>query len=97
MRNSMVSRGSNGLQRRLFEKRCMRRKCYKKIVNQLKEIMSYEEIDAMIMAVQSGKLTLDNQDLQQSILSLGKMDKDISRMENKLNAPAEPASGPDMS
>lgn len=92
MEYSKKSKGNHGIQRRLFERRGIRKKVYKKICKMLRE-MNIEEsdIDLVISAVQSGKVQLGLPELESEIIALGKIDKEIQRLEKKLNSNAEPA------
>lgn len=96
---SKKSKSNHGVQRRLFEKRGIRKKVYKKICKILKEEMNVNEndIDALISAVQSGELQLQNAELVSEIIALGRMDKEIQRLERKLNSSESSANEPEMS
>ena len=98
MNYSKQSKGNNGIQRRLFERRGIRKKVYKKICKMLRE-MNVEEsdIDLIISAVQAGTVKLGIPELESEIIALGKMDKEIKRLENKLNSNASSANESGMS
>lgn len=92
------SKRRGGSQKRLFDKRCVRRQCYRKINHELRDMLiSPENIDKFIASVQSGEVKIDNADLEQRIITLGKIDKDIANLERKLNSLTESASEPGMS
>ena len=95
---SKKSKGNHGMQRRLFERRGIRKKVYKKICKMLREMnVNESDIDALISAVQSGELQLENAELQSEIIALGKIDKEIQRLERKLNSNESSANEPGMS
>lgn len=98
MEYSKKSKGNSGIQRRLFERRGIRKKVYKKICKMLRE-MNIEEsdIDVVISAVQSGEVQLGLPELESEIIALGKIDKEIQRLEKKLNSNAAPANESGMS
>ncbi len=98
MGNSKQSKGNSGIQRRLFERRGIRKKVYKNICKVLREMnVNESDIDLVISAVQAGELQLGNADLEYEIISLGKIDKDIQRLERKLNSNAGPVNESGMS
>ena len=95
---SKKSKANHGMQRRLFERRGIRKKVYKKICKMLREMnVNESDIDALISAVQSGELQLENAELQSEIIALGKIDKEIQRLERKLNSNESSANEPGMS
>ena len=74
---SKKSKGNHGMQRRLFERRGIRKKVYKKICKMLREMnVNESDIDALISAVQSGELQLENAELQSEIIALGKIEEE---------------------
>lgn len=98
MEYSKKSKGNHGIQRRLFEMRGIRKKVYKKVCKMLKE-MNIEEsdIETVITAVQSGSVQLGIPELENEINALAKMDKEIKKLENKLNSNASSANESGMS
>ena len=95
---SKKSKSNHGMQRRLFEMRGIRKKVYKKVCKMLKE-MNIEEsdIETVISAVQSGNVQLGIPDLEKEINALARMDKEIKKLENKLNSNANSANESGMS
>lgn len=86
MTNSRKSKLESGLQRRLFEKRGYYRKVFRKICAELKANESVvENLDMFLVEVNSGKVKLQNAQLESNIKLLFKLEQDVKSLEQKIS------------
>lgn len=87
MANLKNSKIGHGLQKRLFDKRGYYRKVYRKICAELKASeLEIQDIDLVLAEVSSGKIKLNNLQLENDIRLLFKLSQDIKGLEQRIES-----------
>lgn len=85
MTNSRKSKRESGLQKRLFEKRGYYRKVFRKICAELKaNEIAVQDLDLFLIEVNSGKVKLQNTQLENDVKLLFKLEQDVKILEQKI-------------